>query len=81
MFQVDGFILTRVHVRGRPCGHRWEQRDSEDGLTISTVAGSIAALVADEPGSAVGIVVGGLAVILGALSALSGQEGRSRLAT
>lgn len=42
------------------------------------VAGGIAALVADEPGGAVGIVVGGLAVILGALS---GQEGRSRLAT
>ncbi len=42
------------------------------------VAGGIAALVADEPGGAIGIVVGGLALILGALS---GQEGRSRLAT
>jgi hypothetical protein len=42
------------------------------------VASGIAALIADEPGGAVGIVVGGLAVILGALS---GQEGRSRLAT
>ena len=33
------------------------------------VAAAIAALVTDEPGGGVGIVVGGLAVVLGALSA------------
>lgn len=44
---------------------------------LNATAG-VAALISDESSGAVGVVVGGLAVLLGALS---GQEARARLAT